>query len=47
LVTNYQVVAESAVRAVISVQSKVDMSGAYPVTNYTTHVESYNVLPAD
>jgi len=45
LVTNYQVVAESAVRAVISVQSKVDMSGAYPVTNYITHVESYNVLP--
>lgn len=47
LVTNYQVVAESAVRAVVSVQAQVDTSGAYPVTNYTTRVESYNVLPPD
>lgn len=45
LVTNYQVVAESGVRAVVSVQAQVDMSGSYPVTNYTTKVESYNVLP--
>jgi hypothetical protein len=47
LVTNYQVVAESAVRAVVSVQAHVDLSGNYPVTNYTTRVESYNVLPSD
>ena len=47
LVTNYQVVAESAVRAVVSVQKQINLSGPYPVTNYTTRVESYNVLPAD
>ena len=47
LVTNYQVVAESAVRAVVSVHAQLDTSGAYPVTNYTTKVESYNVLPSD
>jgi hypothetical protein len=46
LVTNYQVVAESAVRAVISVHAQLNTSGAYPVTNYTTRVESYNVLPS-
>ena len=47
LVTNYQVVAESAVRAIVSVQAQVDTSGSYPVTNYTTRVESYSVLPPD
>jgi hypothetical protein len=47
LVTNYQVVAESAVRAVISVQAHLDTSGPYPVTNYTTQVENYNVLPSN
>ena len=47
LVTNYQVVAESAVRAVVSVQAQVNISGFYPVTNYTTRVESYSVLPPD
>jgi hypothetical protein len=46
LVTNYQVVAESAVRAVVSVHSQLNTSGPYPVTNYTTRVESYNVLPS-
>jgi hypothetical protein len=46
LVTNYQVVAESAVRAVVSVHAQLNTSGAYPVTNYTTRVESYNVLPS-
>jgi hypothetical protein len=47
LVTNYQVVAESVVRAVVSVHAQVNMSGLYPVTNYTTRVESYNVLPPE
>ncbi len=47
LVTNYQVVAESAVRAIVSVHAQVDTSGSYPVTNYTTRVESYSVLPPD
>ncbi len=37
MVTNYQVVAESAARAVI----RVDKQG----TNYTTTIESYNPLP--
>ncbi len=46
LVTNYQVVAESAVRAVVSVQAQLNNSGSYQVTNYTTRVESYNVLPS-
>ncbi len=46
LVTNYQVVAESAVRAVVSVHAQLNTSGPYPVTNYTTRVESYNVLPS-
>jgi len=39
MVTNYQVVAESAVRAVI----RFDKQG----TNYTSTVESYNPLPPD
>ncbi len=43
LVTNYQVTAESAVRAVIRVDPHVTPTG----TNYTTTVESYNVLPPD
>jgi hypothetical protein len=53
LVTNYQVVAESAARAVVSVHPKVSIgvsstTGNYiPVTNYTTTVENYNLLPPD
>jgi hypothetical protein len=47
LITNYQVVAESAVRAIVTVQKQVNMSGSWPVTNYTTKVESYSVLPPD
>jgi hypothetical protein len=47
MITNYQVVAESAVRAVVTVQKQVNMSGPWPVTNYTTRVESYNVLPPE
>jgi hypothetical protein len=45
LVTNYQVMAESAVRAVVTVQSTVTNLPTGPLTNYTTKVESYNVLP--
>jgi hypothetical protein len=41
LVTNYQVVAESAVRAVIRVDKHVTATG----TNYSAVVESYNPLP--
>ncbi|MDR3457815.1 MAG: pilus assembly PilX N-terminal domain-containing protein [Verrucomicrobiae bacterium] len=59
LVTNYQVVAESATRAVISVQPVVTngvmnqlINGSYvpvtgPATNYNIKVESFNVLPPD
>jgi hypothetical protein len=45
LVTNYQVVAESAARAIISVQTNVVATPTGFTTNYTTKVESYNVLP--
>jgi hypothetical protein len=41
LVTNYQVVAESAARAVIRMDRHVSATG----TNFTTTVESYNPLP--
>ena len=47
LVTNYQVTAESAVRAVVTVHPHVVATSTGFVTNYTTTVESYNVLPAD
>ena len=48
LVTNYQVVAESAARAVISVHPQVVYRPPnQAVTNYTTTVESYTVLPSD
>ena len=47
LVTNYQVVAESATRAVMSVQQVVTNTATGPVTNYTTKVESFNVLPPE
>jgi transposase-like protein len=43
MVTNYQVVAESAARAVIRFDKKVTATG----TNYTSTVESYNPLPPD
>ncbi|HTB85819.1 MAG TPA: hypothetical protein VK742_19400 [Candidatus Sulfotelmatobacter sp.] len=49
LVTNYQVAAESATRAVVTVQPSVTyqvINGVtVPVTNYTTKVESFSVLP--
>jgi len=45
LVTNYQVTAESAVRAVVSVHPQVVATSTGFVTNYTTTVENYNVLP--
>jgi hypothetical protein len=48
LVTNYQVVSESAVRAVIAVQAHTNIVttafGDSFETNYNTQVESYNVL---
>jgi len=54
LVTNYQVMAESAVRAVVQVHPQI-LTLPYPqvignitnyyATNYTTTVESYDVLP--
>jgi hypothetical protein len=43
MVTNYQVVAESAARAVIRVDKQVTATG----TKYSTVVESFNVLPPD
>ena len=43
LCTNYQVVAEQAARAVV----RVDRQVVNGTTNYTTTVESYNVLPPD
>ena len=46
LVTNYQVMAESAVRAVVQVHPQVTaLTNGYYVTNYTTTVESYDILP--
>ena len=49
VVTNYQVVSESATRAIVTVQQIVTngvVNGIVgPVTNYTTKVESFNVLP--
>jgi hypothetical protein len=47
MATNYQVVAESAVRAVVSVHPHVSATSTGFVTNYTTTVESYIVLPPD
>ncbi len=46
LCTNYQVVAESAARAVIQVHPVIvqNPNGGF-MTNFTTTVESYNVLP--
>jgi hypothetical protein len=45
LVTNYQVTAENALRAVVSVHPHVTATSTGFVTNYTTTVESYNPLP--
>lgn len=51
LVTNYQIMAESAARAVIQVHAHVfvdfnsNLNKWVSTTNYTTTVESYNVLP--
>jgi hypothetical protein len=47
LVTNYQVAAESATRAVVTVQQVVTNTVNGPVTNYNTKVESFSVLPPD
>jgi hypothetical protein len=47
MITNYQIVAESAARAVIHVNKNVltNALGVVTGTNYTTVVESYNLLP--
>ena len=45
LVTNYQVVAETGVRAVVQVHPQVTATATGFVTNYTTTVESFNLLP--
>ena len=47
LTTNYQVVAESAAKAVVQVHANVVIQNGRSTTNYTTTVESYNVLPPD
>ncbi len=49
LVTNYQVVAESAARAVIRVDKTVNTNafGVITGTNFSTTIESYTVLPPD
>jgi hypothetical protein len=47
LTTNYQVVAESAARAVVQVHANVVVQNGISTTNYSTTVESYNVLPPD
>jgi hypothetical protein len=43
LCTNYQVAAESIVRAVVRVDKHATSNG----TNYSAVVESYNVLPSN
>ena len=47
LVTNYQITAESAARAVVRVNQNVitNAAGAATGTNYSTVIESYTVLP--
>jgi len=49
LVTNYQVVAESAARAVLSLKQHLitNATGVVTGTNYSTTIESYNVLGPD
>ena len=47
LVTNYQVTAESATRAVITVIPVITNTPTGPLTNYNLKVDSYNVLPPD
>ena len=49
MVTNYQVVAESAARAILRVNQNVftNAAGAVIGTNYSTTIESYNVLGPD
>ena len=47
LITNYQVVAESAARATVTVQSVVTNTFSGPLTNYLMKVENYTVLPPE
>ncbi|MGH7951756.1 MAG: hypothetical protein ACREFE_07530, partial [Limisphaerales bacterium] len=48
LVTNYQVVAETATRAVVEVHPVVvtNFNGGF-TTNYNTTIEQFNLLPPD
>ena len=47
LITNYQVVAESATRAVVQVHQQVIMENGHSVTNYIMSLENFNPLPPD
>jgi hypothetical protein len=47
LIANYQVVAESATRAVIQVHSQVSIQNGRSVTNYTISLGNFNPLPPD
>jgi hypothetical protein len=48
MVTNYQVVAETATRAVVRFDSTVtNIAGTLTVTNNRAVIESYNILPPD
>jgi hypothetical protein len=48
LITNYQIVAEAATRAVVRFDSTVtNINGTLTVTNNRAVIESYNILPPD
>ena len=46
-VVNYQIVAESAARALVHVNSTVVTNAGVVSTNYSTVIESYNLLPSN
>ena len=49
MVTNYQVVAETATRAVVQFRQVVVTNSLVPLTlqtNYSTSIEQFNVLPS-
>ncbi len=47
MVTNYQVVAETATRAVVQLHPVVTTGPFGFQTNYTLKIEQFNVLPPD
>jgi len=47
MVTNYQIVSEIATRAVVRVNALVSTTSSGTVTNYSTTVEQFNILPPD